>query len=144
MYKNNLWRALLQLFNSPSLIVLIINIDRFGNALCAGHYRATVSARVGWFEVVKNNRYWSFLGKVIDETFRPIDGPNHCYKAYLWEKNRNKEAGRSVHNYRRGNDAALALLGVVVIAACFVLMPVIYIVAAVKGLWANFWAKRSK
>lgn len=135
MYKNNLWRAILQLFSSYSFLHLLINIDRLGNALCAGHYRATVSARVGYFELTKKgNKYWAILVKVIDETFRPIDGPNHCYRAYLWEKKQNEEAGRSRFNYRRGNDIALGLLGVIVIAACIVLAPVIYLVAAVRGL----------
>ena len=116
MYKNNLWRAFLALYGSHSIINFLLNIDRFGNALTGGHYRTTISARVGRFQLKSSNRYWAVLAKIIDWTFEPIEGPRHCYRAFVFEGDK---------LYRRSSDVALALLGILVIAACLLIAPLI-------------------
>lgn len=126
MYKNNLWRAFLQLMQSKSFKMAIFNLDRLGNALAAGHYRATISARVGYQALIKHNRYWLFLQWVIDQTFRPIDGRRHCYRAFKIERNLDIK-------HRRGNDIALALLSVLVLAGSLLLAPIIYVVGRFKS-----------
>lgn len=120
MYKLNLVKGFLQLMHS---------LDCFLNAVSDGHYKATISGRVGRFELTKpHSRYWKTLGKVIDETFRPLQGGGHCYKEYLWEK-------RNGITHERGNDVALAVLGIGVIVFClFVLAPIIYIMTAINGM----------
>lgn len=126
MYKNNLWRAFLAVMNSGSFFELIENIDRFGNALCAGDYRLTVSGRVGYFAMTKANRYWKILEKIINNTFYPYHGRNHCLQVYKWENSKEKR------KYRRGNDIALALLSVLVFLACLALMPIVWLWAKVR------------
>lgn len=122
MYKDNLWRAILAVYQSKSAYELIVNIDRLGNAICAGDYRTTISGRVGFFALTKLNRYWYLLQWIIDETFRPIDGRHHCKQAFIFEKKQGL-------NHRRGNDVALGLLSIVVIAACLILAPIILIIS---------------
>ena len=97
---------------------LKLNIDRLGNALTGGHYHTTISARVGRFELLSSNPYWGFLAKVIDWTFKPIEGDRHCYRAFVFEGDK---------PYRRSSDIALAALGILVIAACLILAPLIKI-----------------
>lgn len=122
MYKNNLWRAFLALFNSYSLMNLILNIDRLGNAITGGYYRYTISGRVGYFAIMRPNKYWLFLQWVIDSTFYPIEGRGHCKKAFKFE------AGK---RYRRGNDVALFLLSLFVVAGCVFLAPIIWLISLV-------------
>ena len=111
MYKNNLWRAFLQLMNSPGFIALLVNIDRFGNALAGGDYRATVSGRVGYHANFTSNQFWKVMEWIINETFRPLDGPEHCLIAYELEKGW----------HRRGNDIALLVLAILIVLGCVVL-----------------------
>jgi len=122
MYKNNLWRAILAVFNSYSIINFLLNLDRLGNAICGGHYKTTVSGRVGYFALTKKNRYWNILQWIINETFRPVDGVKHCLRAYQWER------GQGL-NHRRGNDVALGLLSILIIAACLILAPIIWLLS---------------
>lgn len=127
MYLNNLWRAFLVLMQPKSFLDLLLGIDRFGNALSGGNYRATISGRIGWFAKNKNNKYWLFLQKVVDNTFRPIEGPGHCARAAKVEKG---------IKYRRGNDVALFLLSSITLTTClFILMPIVYLMSLVKKEW---------
>jgi len=125
MYLRNLWSALLCVFTSRSTIDLLLNIDRVGNALCAGHYTLTISGRVGYFASTKGSSYWNMLQRIIDKTFLPLEGKEHCWKAYQWERST---------KYRRGNDVALALLSVVVFIACLILQPIIRLISLFKKL----------
>ena len=120
MYFKNLWFAFVVTFQTQSFRDLLLNIDRFGNAFCGGHYKLTVSGRVGYFAFTKGNTYWRVLQKVIDNAFYPLDGERHCFKAYKWEKSQ---------DYRRGNDVALAALSVVVFVMCLLLAPVIWLLS---------------
>lgn len=125
MYKKNLWLATLAVFSSFSIINFFLNIDRLGNALCSGDYRTTISGRVGYFALVKKNRYWLVLQKIIDTAFYPIEGRKHCLRAYQWER------GKGL-SHRRGSDIALGLLSLLVIAACLILIPLIWAYSMVK------------
>lgn len=118
MYKNNLWRAILQLFGSNSFLFFLINLDRLGNAICGGDYRFTISGRVGYFALIRQSRFWLVLQWVIDTTFYPIDKRGHCFKAYKIEKGK---------KYRRGNDLALFLLSVFVVIGCLLLVLPVFI-----------------
>lgn len=111
-YLSNLWAGIRFL-----LVIILLQIDRIGNALCGGDHRATVSGRVGYFAQTKNNTYWLALEWLINKTFEPIDGPDHCAAAMRWER---------FNGYRRGNDVALVLLSVVVFVACAIIAPILY------------------
>ena len=123
MYKRNLWLALLTFAKSRTLITFLLNLDRIGNALAGGHYGYAVSGRVGHFANVKGNPYWKLLAKIIDYTFKPVDGVGHCENARRWE------LSQGVVRYRRSSDIALAVLSILVIAACILLIPIIRIYA---------------
>ena len=97
------------------LYSVLIAIDQLGNALAGGYADSTISARVGYnarhsASVRKN--YWRLLEWVIDYTFLPLDGPNHCYQAYL--------AGNKTH-YRDGSDAMRVVLSILIL---FWAMPI--------------------
>jgi hypothetical protein len=109
---------------------LFIAIDQLGNALTGGNPDVTISARTGYFANVEHTSlrwWWKCMESVINFTFLPIDGPDHCMLAY-----RNDKEGRSVE----GNDFMRALLGVLVIMNCVALAVLIrlwvFIVPAAK------------
>lgn len=130
MYFRNLWKAFLAIFGSKDFRQLLLNIDRLGNAFCAGYYKFTVSARIGYFAKYRTNDYWLLLQWVVNSTFYPIDGKNHCLMAYAWEKGYIKL--NEDKDYRRGNDIALAMLSVVVFASCLILAPVIWLISLIE------------
>lgn len=108
------------------LLNLLVSIDQLGNTLAGGHPDVTISARVGYHcAQPEPGRYWQVLRSVIDHTFEPVDGPGHCHAAYLGDVQ-----GR--HN--SGSDLARFALGILVVAGCAVLAPVIRVVGlAVRG-----------
>ena len=92
---------------------VLIAIDQLGNATAGGNPDATISARTGYFASESKNRfryYWKTMEYIINFAFYPIGGPNHCYRAYLADKDEKNKAG---------SDFMRALLGLIIIAACF-------------------------
>lgn len=91
---------------------VLIAIDQLGNAIAGGNPDITISARVGYFANKSQQRrfrfYWKFLETIIDFTFYPIDGPNHCLKAL------EKDEEGHVH----GSDFMRATLGVIAVVSC--------------------------
>ncbi|MCW8125046.1 hypothetical protein [Microbulbifer halophilus] len=91
---------------------VLVAIDQLGNAIAGGNPDATISARTGYFSHVEETPlrpYWRTMERVIDFTFLPIDGPCHCYNAYLSDKDERNE---------EGSDSMRALLGILVILTC--------------------------
>lgn len=91
---------------------VLIGIDQLGNAVAGGNPDATISARTGYFankieSVFKI--YWKTMEFIINFAFYPIDGPNHCYQAYLEDKDERNEAG---------SDFMRAVLGIIIIVFC--------------------------
>tara|TARA_B110000967_G_scaffold184600_1_gene204174 strand:- start:253 stop:612 length:360 start_codon:yes stop_codon:yes gene_type:complete len=86
------------------LYTVLIAIDQLGNALAGGYADSTISARVGYnarhSSPVRKN-YWRLLEWVINYSFLPLDGPDHCYHAYL--------AGNNTY-YRDGSDLMRVIL----------------------------------
>jgi hypothetical protein len=91
---------------------LLVAIDQFGNAIAGGYADSTVSGRVGYYSYKKyttrkwRNKYWKTLRAVIDWAFYPLDGPEHCRKAYQFELD---------EKHAHGSDLALAALGIIVL-----------------------------
>lgn len=130
MYFKNLSSSFIAIFSLVvkgdfKIINFLLALDRVGNALCGGHYRYTVSGRVGYFALKKANYYWRFLRWVIDNTFHPIEGADHCHRAYLYERGT---------KYQRGHDIALFFLSFVVIGACLLMAPAFYLARLFKAV----------
>ncbi|HED33494.1 MAG TPA: hypothetical protein ENJ08_04640 [Gammaproteobacteria bacterium] len=91
---------------------VLIAIDQLGNAVAGGNPDSTVSARVGYFARKQNNRlrvYWKTMESIINHTFYPIHGPDHCYKSHL--------ADRDEINIV-GSDLMRGILCLLVIVSC--------------------------
>lgn len=99
---------------------LLLSIDQFMNALIGGNPDLSISARVGYHQTHSESLWWDILGGVIDSTFYPIDGPDHCIKAF----NADSEDYRS----QSINPVAMVSLGVVITVSCILLaLPIVLI-----------------
>lgn len=91
---------------------VLVAIDQLGNAIAGGNPDATISARTGYFARVKETPFrpwWQLMARIIDFTFHPIDGPDHCYNAYLRDKD---------EEHREGSDLMRGMLGILIILVC--------------------------
>lgn len=109
MWFRNVKEAFLLLFVWEGLLAFLVQIDRLGNALTGGNPLTTISGRTGFYSIARNNPYWKMLEKIINFSFYPIEGKDHCYRAWVYEKE---------WEHRRGNDVGLFFLSLVVILAC--------------------------
>ena len=94
------------------LYSVLIAIDQLGNALAGGYADSTISARVGYnahHAGPAMQNYWRLLEWVINYTFLPLDGPNHCYQSYL--------AGNKQH-FRDGSDLMRVILSSLIFFQC--------------------------
>ncbi len=113
----------------PKIITILITIDRIGNAIAGGNPNAVISARVGYFSSKKKTpfrRYWQFLEIVINFSFYPIDGPNHCFRAFQNDKN---------NNFIHGSDFAKATLGIIIIFASLFIAVSLRVATVVIPSW---------
>ncbi len=72
------------------LMNILVAFDQLGNALAKGNPDNTISSRIGYFNYEKENfksTYWKVLERIVNYIFRPIDGIDHCYQAYISDKN---------------------------------------------------------
>ena len=115
-----------------------ISIDKVGNTISQGSHHNTISARVGGCANTEggHKKYWGFLEKVINWTFLPVDGPNHCYRAYLKEKDST--------TFREGNKWGRAALVPILLIVCpiigIVLRVLKVILKVIKGVSKFFKA----
>jgi hypothetical protein len=91
---------------------VLVAIDQLGNAVAWGNPDATISARTGYFAKVADSPfklYWQCMEWIINVAFYPIDGPDHCYREYIKDKDQHNEAG---------SDLVRGVLGLIIIVTC--------------------------
>jgi hypothetical protein len=110
---------------------ILIAIDQLGNAIAGGNPDSTISARVGYFSQVDHcsyKWYWKTLEWVINFTFYPLDGSNHCLQAFQVDKE---------EKFKRGSDLARVLLSIIIIVSCFFISIVLRFGVLVIPSWHN-------
>ncbi len=115
-------------------LAVLTAVDQFGNAVGGGNPDSTISARVGHFSDKTSREknpqkyaYWKTLEWIIDRSFYPIDGENHCYNA----------AQADIHGrYEQGNDITQFVLSMII----FIICP--FIAIALWLLSPIFWFLR--
>lgn len=97
---------------------VLIALDQLGNALAGGNEDCTISARLGYLYLNRPSRWTTALMRIVDFTFKPIDGKYHCVKAYYFDRE---------ETFIKGNNLGLAVLTLFVIPVCILLYPFILI-----------------
>ncbi len=106
---------------------VLVGLDQLGNALAGGHPDATISARIGRFYIM-GGRYWRAMRWIVDTTFAPIDGPNHCIRALRNEPGVPFQYPRNVAPY---------VLSFFVVTTCAVIAPGVRLAALVRPSWRH-------
>jgi len=102
---------------------IFVSVDQFGNVLAGGNPDNTISARIGYYTPhdstdKKTRWYWLIFRDIVNFTFRPIDGKEHCHEAY------HNDAGESYDEDTK--DWAVALLFLFIVASCFFISILLY------------------
>jgi len=100
-----------------------IGIDQLGNVLAGGNPDNTVSSRVGFYNspnYVQGGApwQWKLFEQLIDATFYPIDGPDHCHEAYYNDAGEIFDPGT--------NDFLIFLAGCIIVPSCIVIAVLLY------------------
>lgn len=99
---------------------LLTALDQLGNSITGGNPDVTISARVGGHSLMGYSKYWKVLERVIDFTFEPIDGKNHCLESFYSDDDQDIGLASSL---------VFTSLSVVVLVSCLFLIPVIRVVS---------------
>jgi len=104
-----------------------IAIDQLGNVIAGGNPDNTISSRVGYYteryyESAKIPLRWRVFRNIINFSFYPIDGKNHCKEAYFNDAGEEFDEGTS--------DIAVSILAILIIVSC------LFIVILFYGLYA--------
>lgn len=109
------------------LVNFFVSIDQFGNVLAGGNPDNTISSRVGYYteKYYDSNQVpfkWRVLRNIINFTFYPVDGKNHCKEAYFNDAGEEFDKGT--------NDIAVALLAILIIISCIFISILLYLLFA--------------
>ena len=69
--------------------------SQLAHAISGGDADVSISGKTG-YKSLKGSKYWEILRLIIDFTFEPIDGKNHCKIAYLVDKDEKYTVGEGV------------------------------------------------
>ena len=103
---------------------IFIAVDQLGNVLVGGNPDNTISARVGYynhyhtFENGKVPWYWILFEKIIDFSFYPVDGENHCHEAY------HSDPGEFFDNW--ATNFFMVLAAAIIILSCIGIATILY------------------
>ncbi|PKH49893.1 hypothetical protein CXF68_03885 [Tenacibaculum sp. Bg11-29] len=100
-----------------------IAIDQLGNVIAGGNPDNTISSRVGYYteryyESAKIPLRWRTFRNIINFSFYPIDGKNHCKEAYFNDAGEEFDEGTS--------DIAVSILAVFIIVSCIFIIILFY------------------
>jgi len=109
------------------LVNLFVSIDQLGNVLAGGNPDNTISSRVGYYteKYYDSNKVpfkWRTLRNIINFTFYPVDGKNHCKEAYFNDAGEEFDKGTS--------DIAVAFLAILIIISCIFISILLYLLFA--------------
>lgn len=99
-------------------------LSQVGNSLCGGNANISISGQIG-SNITRISKYWRFLKKMVDFTFFPLDGNNHCLKA--WEKQNHEK-------HKRINFLGRVIMFIIVFFSCLVLNIIIWPAHLLKRL----------
>ena len=97
------------------------SLSSLGNSVCCGDADTTISAYVGFREESEPTTLYDALRKIIDTTFLPVDGPDHCLRSYKADPDELYLQGWNVPRF------------IVALAACIIL----FIPFRVAGLFVS-------
>jgi len=111
---------------------VLVSVDQLGNAICYGNPDNTISARVGFFSQVSRSAtkyYWKILEAIINFTFWPVDGSDHCRLAFEADP-------QEAFNDHKG-DVFRVLMSIIIVAVSIPISIILYLFWVVKRLFGR-------
>lgn len=106
------------------IVNLLVSIDQLGNVIAGGNPDNTISSRVGYYtqhsEIRSIPWYWRAFEWIINTTFYPIDGPDHCHEAF------HNDAGE-MFDQKTSNIIIAFLVVIIIVPSCVVIATILYI-----------------
>ena len=113
-------------YNDSYLGNVLNACSQLGNALSGGKSSITISARIGQKNLGSTaNYFWRFCRWVVDGTFYPVDGVQHCFRAYASDETEDFE-------FNKGSWWGLIVMSLFMIIVCLLLLPLFYIYQFIK------------
>ncbi len=118
------------------LVNFFVAIDQLGNVLAGGNPDNTISSRVGYYN---SHLYpkgeaplqWRVFEKIINFTFWPIDGDDHCHEAF------HNDAGEEFDE--NANNIIIAILAaLMIIPSCIFIAILLYSLYALRIVSPKF------
>jgi len=101
---------------------LLISIDQLGNVIAGGNPDNTISSRIGYYTKNKDESkiplHWKLFRNIINFTFFPIDGNNHCREAYLNDAGEKFDPGT--------NNIIVSILAFIILPSCVTISLLLY------------------
>lgn len=101
-----------------------VSIDQLGNVIAGGNPDNTISSRVGYYNkhnttTEKAPLQWRIFETIINFTFYPIDGEDHCHEAF------HNDAGEEFDGNTR-NILVAILAALIIIPSCLLISTLLY------------------
>lgn len=105
---------------------ILVSVDQLGNTIAGGNPDNTISSRIGHYctDKKKSRWYWRALESIIDFSFYPIDGKNHCKVSFQIDSDEKFDKGT--------RNWAVALLTIIIISSCTIICPTLYFLWLLK------------
>jgi hypothetical protein len=110
------------------LLNLLVAIDQLGNAVAGGNPDVTVSGRVGYQSAATEHWFWRTLERIIDLTFEPVDGRNHCLMTAYKDNDVDLSGGSML---------MLGVLSIIAVTSCLVIAPFLRVFGYSKKLFLS-------
>lgn len=113
------------------VLEILIKIDEKANHLTGGHKDLTISARIGYqarSSPLWSRMYWVLLEWMVNTAFEPVDGPDHCYKAFIADPDKDK--------VRHGPKWRLVVLGAGTLIVSAFIAVLLRIAVKINPDWA--------
>ncbi len=101
-------------------------LDQGGNVLCGGNADSTISSCAYAFSSI--DTFWSCIEGLINQTFEPIDGPDHCKQSFDNDRD---------ETYTRGGWKRKTGIALLTIPFCLVAALPIYLYSLYKNRTNN-------
>ena len=112
---------------------VLSGFSNFLNALAGGNPDVSISARTGYLASklsLDTRWFWLLVQYFIDLIFLPSEGPGHCRRAYLADKE---------EKFKAGGVYRLSVLGVIIIMVSIPLIIVTYLYANLNSILRRFF-----
>lgn len=101
-----------------------MSIDQFGNVIAGGNPDNTISSRVGFYNKhnISDDKapwQWRVFEKIINFSFWPIDGKDHCHEAFY------NDSGEEFDENTK-NILVAILASVIIIPSCVLICILLY------------------